>query len=603
MKKVYIIVFLMLSFGLSFAQTYNMQNGSVNTCTGNFYDSGGVGGNYGNSENFTFTICPDTAGTFTQVDFTLFNLEGCCDDLLIYNGPNTGSPLMGNAAVGTFTSSDASGCLTFVFTSDLSINRPGWEADISCFVPCTDTITANLDSTNPAASGNGVIEICQGTTVDFVGSGTFSGSSAGAVYDWDFGDGNTASGTNVSHTYNTEGVYIVNLTITNGSCVSTNRINQVVQVSPTPDFTGTAAAADPICLGDSTTITGVVTPQSISANCAPPVVGTTFLPDSSTGVYQTCITVDCYPAAQTMTSVNDLLDVFMNIEHSYLGDINISLTAPNGTTISLHDACCAATKLGTPDENDGTGPGVGWDYSFVEAGSTGVAFDAAPTMANGNGDQAKTPGAYDSDNSFAAFIGTPLNGDWCLTINDNLAADDGYIFNWGVNFDPSIPPQDPNYSHNQTIVSDTWTANQPTGNITGTVGSTITVQPTATGTHCYTFTVVDDFGCSYDEVVCIDVNPSDADAGTNGTVTLCDNSAAIDLITQLGGTPQPGGTWTGPSALTNGDQGTFTPGTNVAGTYTYSVVGATCGSANATVTVTINPAPDAGTNGAITLIE
>jgi len=45
--------------------------------------------------------------------------------------------------------------------------------------------------------------------------------------------------------------------------------------------------------------------------------------------------------------------------------------------------------------------------------------------------------------------------------------------------------------------------------------------------------------------------------------------------------------WTGPSALTNGDQGTFNPATNTAGIYTYTVTNS-CGTASNTVTVTIN---------------
>jgi len=59
--------------------------------------------------------------------------------LRIYDGSNTSSPLIGTyhgnlgASIGTITSS--TGCLTFHFTSDGSIVRSGWVANISC-VPC-----------------------------------------------------------------------------------------------------------------------------------------------------------------------------------------------------------------------------------------------------------------------------------------------------------------------------------------------------------------------------------------------------------------------------------------------------------------------------------
>src|SRR5690606_8533341 len=89
------------------------------------------------------------------------------------------------------------------------------------------------------------------------------------------------------------------------------------------------------------------------------------------------------------------------------------------------------------------------------------------------------------------------------------------------------------------------------------------------------------------------------DAGGNGSITLCSNQASINLFGQLGGTPDAGGTWSGPSAV-NGGQ--FDPASMDAGTYLYTVSGAApCGPAAASVTVAINTPPDAGTDGAITL--
>ncbi|MDG1477484.1 MAG: T9SS type A sorting domain-containing protein, partial [Vicingaceae bacterium] len=98
------------------------------------------------SENFTETYCSNVGGDCIQFVFTLFNTETCCDDLSIYDGPNTGSPLIGNYAGtalpngGTITST--TGCLTFEWTSDGSVVRPGWEAAVSCVAcpTCTDGI-------------------------------------------------------------------------------------------------------------------------------------------------------------------------------------------------------------------------------------------------------------------------------------------------------------------------------------------------------------------------------------------------------------------------------------------------------------------------------
>jgi hypothetical protein len=80
-----------------------------------------------------------------------------------------------------------------------------------------------------------------------------------------------------------------------------------------------------------------------------------------------------------------------------------------------------------------------------------------------------------------------------------------------------------------------------------------------------------------------------SNAGTNGSITLCSTGIPVNLFNSLGGTPQITGTWSGPSALTGGNLGTFTPGVNTAGTYTYTVNGnAPCPNVTATVIVTVN---------------
>lgn len=111
------------------------------TCGFTFYDSGGAGGNYSNSEFETTTFYPDTAGDAVTATFVAFDLESCCDDLYVYDGPNAASPLLGvfagNTIPGPFISSHASGALTFVFDSDGSITESGWEANLTCapYVP------------------------------------------------------------------------------------------------------------------------------------------------------------------------------------------------------------------------------------------------------------------------------------------------------------------------------------------------------------------------------------------------------------------------------------------------------------------------------------
>ncbi|NQX99087.1 MAG: gliding motility-associated C-terminal domain-containing protein, partial [Flavobacteriales bacterium] len=95
--------------------------------------------------------------------------------------------------------------------------------------------------------------------------------------------------------------------------------------------------------------------------------------------------------------------------------------------------------------------------------------------------------------------------------------------------------------------------------------------------------------------VVVTVNPL-ANTGTNGTLTICPTNPITNLLAQLGGTPNSGGSWSGPSTLANGDQGSFNPTSNTAGTYTYTVTNS-CGSSSNDVLVTITANPSPGTNG------
>ncbi|MCW1149218.1 gliding motility-associated C-terminal domain-containing protein [Flavobacterium lacisediminis] len=105
-------------------------------CGGNFIDSGGVTGNYANNENITTVICPTNSGELVTVTFTSFNTESGWDFLRIYDGNSTAGTLLGTytgtTLPPTFTASTSNGCLTFNFTSDSSVVRSGWTANITC---------------------------------------------------------------------------------------------------------------------------------------------------------------------------------------------------------------------------------------------------------------------------------------------------------------------------------------------------------------------------------------------------------------------------------------------------------------------------------------
>ncbi|MBK7287529.1 MAG: hypothetical protein IPI95_10725 [Flavobacteriales bacterium] len=132
--------------------------------------------------------------------------------------------------------------------------------------------------------------------------------------------------------------------------------------------------------------------------------------------------------------------------------------------------------------------------------------------------------------------------------------------------------------------------------------STVTgglINPASMSAGAYVYTVTGTAPCPVETAtVNVTIN-TPPDPGTDGTITLCTSDAAASLFAQLGGTPDAGGTWSGPSAVTGG---MIDPATMNSGAYVYTVTGtAPCPDETATVTVTINTPPDAGTDGSITL--
>lgn len=123
---------------ITVAQNILIANGTITTCTGNFYDSGGPSANYSNSENKVMVINPATPGAMLKITFSQFETESGYDFLYIYNGNSVsapqvaGSPFNGGTSPGTIIASNATGALTFKFTSDGSVNKTGWAASLVC---------------------------------------------------------------------------------------------------------------------------------------------------------------------------------------------------------------------------------------------------------------------------------------------------------------------------------------------------------------------------------------------------------------------------------------------------------------------------------------
>lgn len=511
----------------------NMSNGSTSTCSATFYDSGGSSGTYSANQTLVYTICPATAGAKISANFTMFNLENNYDFLEIFDGNSVFAPSLGvytgTSGPGTAqaTPSNATGCLTFRFTSDGSVQYAGWAASISCVTPC-QSITANFLSSTPAPGGDGIIRLCQGQSLSMSGSGTFSVSGAGASYSWTMGNGATASGASSSYTYPAPGSYLLNLNITDPlGCMNTNSINRIVQVSTTPTIT-TSATPSTLCTNQYSTLNASVTMNPYTVNCTPPVSGTTFLPDGSGVSYTTSITTNCYTPGATITSANDFQNLCINMEHSYLGDLSMRFICPNGQSMVLKAyPGGGGTYLGGALDDGTTNPGTGATYCFTPSAST-LLVNGPTVIAGSPAGNSIAPGNYMPVDPFSNLIGCPLNGTWTIEITDNLAIDNGYIFNWDFNLNAalSIVP-----SFTPTIVSQGWV---PAPNLTQINSTQASVLPTSMGTPCFNYSVTDNFGCTYTQPQCITVNCTSLPVGlvSFDATAISRSRVLLDWITE-----------------------------------------------------------------------
>ncbi|TQD33971.1 PKD domain-containing protein, partial [Haloflavibacter putidus] len=252
------ILFCLLPIFLTAQDVYmNADDGqSIGLCTGTFQDHDPTTGLYFLDAPEIVTICSDDVNSDVQVDFTDFILISGFT-LTIYDGDSTASPVIGsysnqNSPGTVFPSGmNNSGCLTFEYTSDGSAfpgNAFGWEAEISCKEPCQE-ITPSIVSVLPSEydAGTDTYTISFNQSILFQGAGNFEVDSDGATYQWDFGNGDTATGQNVNYSYGETGTFTITLTIIDAfGCIS-----EVVtsNVEVTGEVAGLCSEIRPFCAG------------------------------------------------------------------------------------------------------------------------------------------------------------------------------------------------------------------------------------------------------------------------------------------------------------------------------------------------------------------
>jgi len=320
---------------------FSMTNGSVTTCSGNFYDTGGATGSYANSETFTETFYPATAGSKIRFTFNTFETESGYDYLRIYNGTSVTDPLIGtyNGTVGpgTVTASNAAGALTFNFTSDGSVIKTGWSASISCYSATAPPVAAfTASSTTPAV--NSTVTFSDQSS-DFPTSWNWSISPNTFV----FVNSTSATSQNPQVQFTALGQYTVTLTATNAfgsdAEVKTNFISVIPYSYCIPPYSTGTGSGDYITLVQLGTInnaTGASSSpyytyySSMSTDLTP---GSAYTITLSPGTYSS----GNYVAVWIDFDQNGVFDATEK-----LGTISISPTPATGTITFTVPATAAA---------------------------------------------------------------------------------------------------------------------------------------------------------------------------------------------------------------------------------------------------------------------
>jgi subtilisin-like proprotein convertase family protein len=182
-----------------------------------------------------------------------------------------------------------------------------------------------------------------------------------------------------------------------------------------------------------TSATAVASSPSAPRNCGAPVFGTpanltpTVVP--ANGVATSTIAV-----SGLAPHIHDV-DVLTNLPHTASGEIDMTVTSPAGTVVTL-----------TTDNGGGLDnvfAGTRWDDSAAPGGvPTATAAPLAGHVqihpyANG-----VTASPLAPEEALGAFIGENPNGTWTLTVSDDGASGVGNLLSWGLQIQslPATPP-------------------------------------------------------------------------------------------------------------------------------------------------------------------
>ncbi|MCW3083236.1 MAG: hypothetical protein JWP12_602 [Bacteroidetes bacterium] len=330
----------------------------------------------------------------------------------------------------------------------------------------------------------------------------------------------TAYNMSVSGTY----IFTASAAITGDSHAGNNTATDV-RISHTP----TVAYADAaVCSGQSIALTGTATahPYVITATNSTAVA----IPDDTPAGVNSTITISGAGTALASSATA----IINNITHTFDGDLILTLTAPNGSSIIL------SNQEGSIDQNY-------TNTVFSDTATTPVSAGTGPFT-----------GAFMPEAPFSTLTG-PANGTWTLNVSDNAAADVGTLAGWSLAFQSS-----------NGISAYSWT---PSATLNNDTSASPMANPTAP--TLYMVMVTDLSGCTNTDSVQVNINALPTVTASASAANVC---------------PASNVTFTGGGAASYSWTGGITDAIpfSVSATDTYTVTGTDGNGCINTATTTVN---------------
>lgn len=571
MKKIFTIIAL-LSFATAVsAQTTILMNNSAQPhysgCNFTIYDDGGLNGDYSNNMDVVINISsndPTNGAVSINVDMLSFDMP-CGDTLFFYDGPVVADSML----LAYFTNCDSlqavaitvagtirtDGSVTIRFKSNDTEPGGGFVLTSNCVRPC-QRVQVVMDTAlctkvpHLEADGYYYLDVCPADNpFHLAAKGVYPDNDfsyhqddAHSTFNWDFGweTLDSLAGNSVYRNFPEGRGYDVAVSITDSAgCFS--YVPQTFRVRTSSNPIREVLNFPQVCAGTEVDLTvgydhlSIVQTDTVGSEqiTALSVNDTIFLPDGqdcgSGCAYISPVTFTSFSPAATIQSANDIWFVRIRLEHSFIGDIWIALTCPNGQFVSLvrkyqstgTSNCTSAIPqsqwgwlssgssgadfgiVGTQNGSDKCDPnaspmGTPWNYVWSNNTVNGYQYSAGnyvyanSNVNNGRMDStnvAAMTNVFHPEGDFSNLIGCPMNGTWSIEVVDGWGADNGWLTEWEISLDPALLPQDWSY---QVLVDTAW--------VDGPGANGPQVIPDSAGNIPYTIYVMDEMGCVYDTV-------------------------------------------------------------------------------------------------------